>query len=62
MNNPFACLTNEEFDELNQFLLYDVADEGMTIDTMDGFLHAIAVGRPTCNPYIGRPRSGARKR
>jgi uncharacterized protein len=56
MNNPFACLTNEEFDELNQFLLYDVADEGMTIDTMDGFLHAIAVGPTDLQPLHWSPK------
>lgn len=45
MTSPFAPLSEDEFEELDQFLLYDVdTEEVMMSDAMDGFLHAIAVG------------------
>lgn len=57
MTTPFAPLSDDEFDELDQFLLYDVdTEEGMTIDTMDGFLHAIAIGPTTVSPNQWLPK------
>ncbi len=57
MTTPFAPLTDDEFEELDQFLLYDVdTEEGMTIDTMDGFLHAIAMGPTTVSPNQWLPK------
>ena len=48
---PFAPLSEDEFDELDQFLLYDVdTEESMTLDMVDGFLHALAVGPTTVHP------------
>lgn len=57
MTNPFAPLSEDEFEELDQFLLYDVdTDEVMMSDTMDGFLHAIAVGPTTLHPKQWLPK------
>ena len=56
MNKSFAFLTNEEFNELDHFLLYDVAEEGMTIDTLDGFLHAVAIGPTNLQPRDWLPK------
>jgi len=57
MNTAFARLTEDEFNELDQFLLYDIdAEEGMTIDIMDGFLHAIATGPTTLHPKQWLPK------
>ena len=39
MISPFTPLSEEEFDELDNFLLNEVdTEEGMTIDMMDGAL------------------------
>ena len=57
MSNPFTPLSDDEFSELEQILLYDVeSDEGMTPDIMDGFLHAIAVGPTTLQPKQWLPK------
>jgi uncharacterized protein len=57
MTNPFTPLSEDEFNELEQFLLYDVdTDEGMTLDMADGFLHAIAVGPTTTHPKQWLPK------
>ncbi len=54
---PFTPLTDDEFDELDNFLLYEVdTDEVMTIDIMDGFLHAIAIGPTTLHPKQWLPK------
>ncbi len=37
-------LSEEELHELDQFLLCLDAEESMTVDMLDGFLHAIAIG------------------
>jgi len=45
MTIPFSPLSEDEFDELDDFLLHEVdTEEGMTLDMADGFLHAIAIG------------------
>lgn len=57
MNVPFAPLTDEEFNELDQFLLHGVdSDEVMMIDAVDGFLHAIAIGPTTLHPKQWLPK------
>ncbi len=57
MTNPFTPLSEEEFDELDQFLLYDVdTEEVMVADIMDGFMHAIAVGPTTLHPKQWLPK------
>ena len=57
MTDPFAPLSEEEFEELDHFLLYDVdTEEGMTINTVDGFMHAIAVGPTTVHPKQWLPK------
>lgn len=57
MTNPFAPLSEEEFEELDQFLLYDVdTEEVMMSDIMDGFLHAIAIGPTTLHPKQWLPK------
>ncbi|WP_293035736.1 UPF0149 family protein [Paraburkholderia sp.] len=43
--------SDDEIDELDQFLMSDIAsDETMMIDTLDGFLTAIAIGPTTVLP------------
>lgn len=50
-------LSDEELEELDQFLLYAVDnDEGMTLDTLDGYLHAIAIGPQTITPKQWLPK------
>lgn len=43
-HDMMAPLNDEELDELEGFLLELDTDEGMTLDMLDGFLHAIAIG------------------
>ncbi|WP_313168918.1 UPF0149 family protein [Massilia oculi] len=44
-------LSEKEFDELDQFLLSDrCSDEAMTMDTLHGYLTAIAIGPETIMP------------
>jgi uncharacterized protein len=57
MATPFTPLSEAEFNELDQFLLYDVDTEDvMTLDMVDGFLHAIAVGPTTIQPKRWLPK------
>jgi uncharacterized protein len=57
MTTPFAPLSEDEFNELEQFLLYDVdTEEGMTLDMADGFMHAIAVGPIATHPKQWLPK------
>ena len=50
-------LSDEETDELDQFLLSDaVPDEAMLLDTLDGYLTAIIVGPTTIAPSQWLPR------
>jgi hypothetical protein len=58
--NPLSPLTQQELDELDGFLMREVAgDEAMTLDILDGYLHAIAIGPVTLIPSSGCRRSGA---
>lgn len=51
MNSPFAPLSDTEFQALDHFLLHEVdAEEAMTIDILDGYLHAIAIAPVTVPP------------
>lgn len=44
-------LSDEELQELDNILLEDIqSDEAMTIDMMDGFMHALAIGPTTVSP------------
>ena len=57
MATPFTPLSEAEFNELDHFLLYDVDTEDvMTLDMVDGFLHAIAVGPTTIQPKRWLPK------
>lgn len=57
MINPMAPLSEEELDELDHFLLHEVdSDEVMTLDIMDGFLHAIAIGPTAIHPKEWLPK------
>jgi uncharacterized protein len=50
MTSLFRPLTNDELQELEDFLLYELQSDGsMTLDILDGYLHAIAIG-PTSLP------------
>ncbi len=49
--NPDLPLSDEELDELNQFLIAeDMPEDGMDIAMLDGFLTAIAIGPNTLPP------------
>jgi uncharacterized protein len=39
-----AALSDKELDELDDFLLYAGVEDSMTLDMLDGYLHALAVG------------------
>jgi len=57
MVTPSTPLSDDELDELDNFLLHGVdTDGGMTLDMMDGFLHAIAVGPTTLRPQVWLPK------
>jgi uncharacterized protein len=57
MTTPYTPLSEDEFNELEQFLLWDVdTEEAMTLDMADGFLHAIAVGPTTTHPKQWLPK------
>lgn len=57
MTAPFSPLSEDEFDELDHFLLYEVdTEEGMTLDMADGFLHAVAIGPKTLHPTQWMPK------
>jgi uncharacterized protein len=49
-------LSEEELDELDQFLLYLDEEESMTLEALDGFLHAIAIGPETLMPSRWLPK------
>ncbi len=56
MNGPFTPLSDDELSELDHFLLFGVdGDESMTMDTLDGYLHAIAIGPITLMPQQWMP-------
>jgi uncharacterized protein len=57
MTDPFAPLSEEEFDQLDDFLLYGVdTDEVMMIEAVDGFMHAIVIGPTTVHPKQWLPK------
>ena len=50
-------LTEDEIDELDQYLLYGTeSDEAMVIDVLDGYLHAIAIAPITLHPRQWLPK------
>ena len=56
-NDLFEPLTEEELEELEQFLLYELdTEEGMTLDMLDGFLHAIVIGPVFIHPHEWLPK------
>ena len=57
MADAFEPLSDEELEEFNRFLLYEVeSDDSMVIDTFDGYLHAIAIGPTTLHPKQWLPK------
>ena len=56
MTDAFTHLSEVELEELDNFLLYEVdCDESMTLDALDGYLHAIAIGPKTLMPKQWMP-------
>jgi uncharacterized protein len=54
--NGFSPLSSEELDELEAFLMEDRdGPDAMMLDTMDGYLHAVAIGPVTLNPQEWLP-------
>ena len=52
-NELFERLTDDELKELEQFLLNELdTEEGMTLDILDGFLHAIVIGPVFIHPNV----------
>lgn len=51
-------LSDEELDELEHFLVFDmpIESECMTLDMLDGYLHALAIGPETVMPSRWLPR------
>jgi uncharacterized protein len=49
-------LSSDELDELHRFLLGLDAEEGMTLDMLDGYLHALAIGPQTVMPSRWLPK------
>lgn len=57
VQDMMAPLSDEELEELDRFLLYGVDnDEAMTLDRLDGYLHAIAIGPQTIMPKQWMPK------
>ena len=57
MIDAFSPLTDDEFHELDMFLLNEVeSDEAMTIDILNGYLHAIAIAPTTVHPKQWLPQ------
>ena len=55
-HDMMAPLSDKELGELEQFLLDMDAEESMTLDILDGFLHAIAIGPETVMPSQWLPK------
>lgn len=49
-------LTDDEIGELDHFLLYADVPDSMTLDMLDGYLHALAIGPTTVEPRQWMPR------
>jgi uncharacterized protein len=54
--NMMEPLSDSELDELDQFLLDLEAEESMTLDMLDGFLHALVIGPETVMPSRWLPK------
>ena len=53
----FTSLSDTELDELDHFLLYEAdVEDSMTLDMLDGYLHALAIGPTTVHPQRWMPR------
>lgn len=60
--NTLGSLNEAELHELEHMLLYDVSsDEGMNLEILDGYLHALAIGPETVNPSRWLPVVWGRK-
>jgi uncharacterized protein len=56
-NDLFDPLTQDELDELGRFLLFELdTEEGMTLNILDGFLHAIVIGPVFIHPHQWLPK------
>lgn len=56
-NELFDPLTEDELEELEQFLLYELdTEEGMILEILDGFLHAIVIGPVFIHPDTWLPK------
>lgn len=54
LNTP---LSDDELQQLDTILLEELdSEEGMTIDMMDGFMHALAIGPTTILPSVWLPK------
>ena len=52
----FSPLSDDEVDELEAFLMEDRdGAEAMMFDTMDGYMHAVAIGPTTLKPQQWLP-------
>jgi len=60
-NTMIGPLSEEELHELEQFLLDLDAEESMTLDMLDGFLHAMAIGPETVMPSQWLPKVWGRE-
>ncbi len=60
-NTMIGPLSEEELRELDQFLLYLDTEESMTLDMLDGFLHAMAIGPETVMPSQWLPKVWGRE-
>ncbi len=57
VQDMMAPLSDAELEELDRFLLYGVNnDEAMTLDRLDGYLHALAIGPQTIMPKQWMPK------
>jgi uncharacterized protein len=56
MHDMMTPLSEEELEELDIFLLELEAEESMTLDMLDGYLHALAIGPETVMPSQWLPR------
>ena len=54
--DPMAPLSDGELAALESYLLDQDAEEGMTLDMLDGFLHALALGPETVMPTRWLPK------
>ncbi|MDR4126427.1 UPF0149 family protein [Yanghanlia caeni] len=56
MHHAAAPLSDDELQQLSDFLLDEVESEGMTLEILDGYLHAIAIGPVTIHPLQWLPK------